>query len=99
MYEHRCDERLKLVVYVFYYELIKREVNVIVKIKTTYECRWDERLKTKAEEFTRHGYTGFLGGLEHLKVETRLIDEKFANVYESRKLKKLMDLHSELVIA
>jgi hypothetical protein len=44
MYEHRCDERIKLVVYVFYYELIKREVNVIVKIKPTYECRWDERI-------------------------------------------------------
>ncbi len=25
-------------------------------------------------------YTGLFGGLEHLKIETRLIDEKFANV-------------------
>jgi hypothetical protein len=25
-------------------------------------------------------YTGFLGELEHLKIETRLIDEKFASV-------------------
>ena len=25
------------------------------------------------------GYTEFLGELEHLKIETRLIDEKFAN--------------------
>ena len=24
-------------------------------------------------------YTGLLGGLEHLKIETRLIDEKIAN--------------------
>jgi hypothetical protein len=32
-----------------------------------------------AEEFTRLAYTGLLGGLEHLKIVTRLIDEKFAN--------------------
>ena len=38
-----------------------------------------ERLKTKAEEFTRLAYTGLLGGLEHLKTETRLLDEKIAN--------------------
>ena len=44
-----------------------------------YECRCDERLKTKVEEFTRLVYTGLHGGLEHLKIETRLIDEKFAN--------------------
>ena len=38
----------------------------------------DERLKVKAEGSTRLEYTGFLGGLEHLKVEvvTRLIDER-----------------------
>jgi hypothetical protein len=45
-----------------------------------YECRDDERLKTKPEESTRLGYTGFLGELEHLKIETRLIDEMFASV-------------------
>jgi hypothetical protein len=39
-----------------------------------------ERLKTKSEEFTRLVYTGFLGELEHLKLETRLIDEMFASV-------------------
>ena len=43
-------------------------------------CRCDERLKTKDEEFTRLSYTGLLGGLEHLKIETRLIDEKFPSV-------------------
>jgi hypothetical protein len=58
------------------YESIKREV----KIKPIYECRCDERLKTKAEESTRLNYTGFLGELEHLKIKTRLIDEKFASV-------------------
>jgi hypothetical protein len=45
-----------------------------------YECRCDERLKTKAEESTRLGYTGLFGELEHLKIETKLIDEKFASV-------------------
>jgi predicted HAD superfamily hydrolase len=59
---------------VFYYESIKQEL----KIKPIYECRGDERLKTKAEESTRLTYTGLLGELEHLKI--RLIDEKFASV-------------------
>ncbi len=45
-----------------------------------YECRCDERLKTKAEESACLGYTGLLGELEHLKTETRLIDEMFASV-------------------
>ena len=45
-----------------------------------YECRCDERLKTKAEEFTRLTYTGLIGGLEHLKIKTRLIDEMFTSV-------------------
>ena len=40
----------------------------------------DERLKTKAEESTRLVYTGLFGELEHLKIETRLIDEMFASV-------------------
>jgi hypothetical protein len=45
-----------------------------------YECRYDERLKTKSEESTRLGYTGFLGELEYLKTKTELIDEMFASV-------------------
>jgi hypothetical protein len=61
---------------VVYYESIKREL----KIKPIHECRCDERLKTKAEESARLGYTGFLGELEHLKIKTRLIDEKFQSV-------------------
>jgi hypothetical protein len=48
---------------VVYYESIIREL----QIKPVYEYRCDERLKTKAEEFTHLGYTGLLGGLEHLK--------------------------------
>ncbi len=59
-----------------YYESIKREL----KTRPIHECRCDERLKTKAEESTHLPYTGLLGGLEHLKIETRLIDEMFASV-------------------
>ena len=55
---------------------MKREVKTI----PIYECRCDERLKTKGEESTYLGYTGLLGQLEHLKIETRLIDEMFASV-------------------
>ena len=76
---------------VVYYESIKREI----KTRPVYECRYDERkrflsyesikfsderLKTKTEESTRLTYTGFLGELEHLKIKTRLIDEKFVSV-------------------
>ena len=42
--------------------------------------RCDERLKTKSEESTLLGYTGLFGELEHLKIETRLIDEMFVSV-------------------
>ena len=45
-----------------------------------YECRCDERLKAKVEGSTRLAYTGLRGGLEHLKIETRLIDERFPSV-------------------
>ncbi len=45
-----------------------------------YECRGDERLKTKTEESTWLTYTGFLVELEHLKIETTLIDKMFASV-------------------
>ena len=37
-------------------------------------------LKSKVEEYTRLGYTGLIEELEHLKIETRLIDEMFASV-------------------
>jgi len=60
---------------VVYYESIKREL----KIRSIYECRCDDRLQTKTKELTRLTYTGLVVGLEHLKIETRLIDEKFAN--------------------
>ena len=37
-------------------------------------------VKAKAEGSTRLTYTGFRGGLEHLKIETMLIDEMFVSV-------------------
>jgi hypothetical protein len=43
-----------------------------------YEYRCDERLKTKTEESTRLADTGLV--VEHLKIKTRLIDEKFVSV-------------------
>jgi hypothetical protein len=58
-----------------YYESIKREP----KIRGIYKCRCDERLQTKTKEFTRLPYTGLVLELEHLKIETRLISERFVN--------------------
>jgi hypothetical protein len=43
-----------------------------------YECRCDERLKVKVERSTRLKYTGFRGELEHLKIETSFLDERFS---------------------
>jgi hypothetical protein len=47
----------------------RQQVNVqdlgsVLFIRILYECRCDERLKTKPEKSTRLGYTGFLGELE-----------------------------------
>ncbi len=56
--------------------MINRESN----IRLIYEYRCDERLKAKSEGSTRLTYTGLCGGLEHLKIETRLINERFASV-------------------
>jgi hypothetical protein len=52
-----------------------------LKIKPICECGYHERLKSKSEEESTHlVYTGLFGELEHLKVKTRLIDEKFVSV-------------------
>jgi hypothetical protein len=59
-----------------YYETIKREINK----RLLYECRCDEGLKGKAEGSTRLTYTELCEGLEHLKIETGLINERFASV-------------------
>ena len=44
-----------------YYESRKRELNT----RPIYECRCDEKLKTKSEKSTRLAYTGFLGDLDN----------------------------------
>ena len=46
-----------------------------------YEYRCDERLQVKVEGCTSFKYTGLCGGLEHLKIETRLKDERFASQF------------------
>jgi hypothetical protein len=56
-----------------YHESRKREL----KTRPVYQCRYDERLKTKSEKSTRLGYTGLFGELEHPKIKTILIDEMF----------------------
>ena len=56
--------------------MIKGELNK----RPVYECRCDERLNAKVEGSTRLVYTGLCWGLEHLKIETRLINERFASV-------------------
>ncbi len=56
---------------------IKRER----KTRPIHDCRCDERLKPKDDdESTCLTYTGLLEKLEYLKIETSLIDEKFASV-------------------
>jgi hypothetical protein len=59
-----------------YYESLKRDQ----KTKHIYEFRCDERLQTKVEEFTRLACTLLCTELEHLKIETRLIDDQFVSV-------------------
>ena len=49
-------------------------------LKPIYECRCNGRLQTKVEEFTHLVCTLLCVELEHLKIETRLIDEKFVSV-------------------
>jgi hypothetical protein len=58
-----------------YYESRKRDLQ---KIREEYRC--DERLKTKDEESTCLGGTGLHEELEHLKIKTRLINEKLVDV-------------------
>ena len=64
-----------IIEFIVYYESINREL----KRRGIYECRCDERLQTKTKKFTRLPYTGLVLELEHLKIETRLISERFAN--------------------
>jgi hypothetical protein len=56
-----------------YYETIKWELNR----RLIYEWRCDERLKGKVEGSTWLVYTRLREGLEQLKIETKLINERF----------------------
>ena len=58
-----------------YHESTRREL----KVKPNFECRYNEILKTNIEESTHLSRTGLVGELEHLKMKTRLIDEKFTS--------------------
>jgi hypothetical protein len=49
-----------------------------LKIKPTYECRCNGRLKTK--RFTLLAHTGLVVELEHLKIKTKLTNEKFTSL-------------------
>jgi hypothetical protein len=71
-------ERKPRVQNVVYYESIKRELKRRL-IYVWVSLRW--KIKTKTEESTRLADTGLVVvELEHLKIKTRLIDEKFASV-------------------
>jgi hypothetical protein len=60
-----------------YYESMKRKL----KIKPTYECRCNGRLQNKRFTcLTSCTHTGLVVELEHLKIKTRLTNEKFASV-------------------
>ncbi len=56
-----------------YYESMKGNL-----LKPIYECRCNGRLQTKS--FTCLTHTGSVVELEHLKIKTRLTNEKFASV-------------------
>jgi hypothetical protein len=71
----RCNERLK----------VETDGSTSLRytgLRPMYEYRCDERLKARVEGSTRvvTVYTGLCGGLEHLKIETRLTDESFGCV-------------------
>ncbi len=53
----------------------------------------DERINTKVEGSTRLVYTGLCGGLEHLKIETRLMNERFVSVMGECVILKLQVPH------
>ncbi len=68
----------RLLIY-FYEQQIKREL----KEKHISGCRCNERLKAKTDGSKHLTYTGLHGDLEHLTIETRLIqpcDEDVANL-------------------
>jgi hypothetical protein len=63
--------------YVISLEETNRELNRIL----IYECRCDERLRAEGEDLhVSHTLGDRRGGLEHLKIETRIRDERFESV-------------------
>jgi hypothetical protein len=74
--KRNCSDSSGNFLYFIYYEASKR------KIETKYirGCRCYERLQSKTKKFTRLSYTELVLEMEHLKIETRLITEMFANV-------------------
>jgi hypothetical protein len=61
-----------VVLQIFIMHNIKRYLKGILCV-----CRCNERLKVKTETSTRLAYTGLSGELQRLKIEKRLIDEKY----------------------
>jgi hypothetical protein len=53
---------------------------ILILILVCWPHLHKDKIKPKGEESTCLTYTGFLGEMEHLKIETRLIDEKFASM-------------------
>jgi hypothetical protein len=53
-------------------------ISRVANIKPIYECRCNGRLQTKRSTWL--SYTGLVVELEHLKIKTRLTNDKFANV-------------------
>ena len=64
--------KLSVIRKAIYYESMKRKLK---SRKPIYECRCNGRLQTK--RFTRLAHTGLVVELEHLKIKTRLTNEKF----------------------
>ncbi len=64
------------------YKFIMKSLKEELQTRPIYDCRCDERLEPKNDESTYLVYTGLFEELEYLKIETRLIDEKFASVID-----------------
>ncbi len=59
---------------------VYEEINQEVNRRPIYEYRCDVRLKDRDEGSARLTYTGLCKELEHLKIEEKLIIERFASV-------------------
>jgi hypothetical protein len=68
---------------VVYYESIKRELET----RPVYECRCDERLKTKAEESTRLAHTGWAKNEVGKKKNPSSVPLQRPRAVEARKLR------------